>query len=82
MIILFHPRATRPRTAGFRSRCLRSPPFWKAVRNTGLSTAIWRKTRGAMLRLIDMSQVELLGVSCMPGPQMVAAMEACREIRA
>src|SRR5581483_8101020 len=35
----------------------------------------------AMLRTIDARPVELLGVSAMPGPQMVAAMEASREIR-
>jgi anaerobic magnesium-protoporphyrin IX monomethyl ester cyclase len=34
-----------------------------------------------ILRLIDEHHVELLGVSTMPGPQMVAAMETSREIR-
>jgi radical SAM superfamily enzyme YgiQ (UPF0313 family) len=34
-----------------------------------------------ILELIDRHNVELLGVSTMPGPQMVAAMEASREIR-
>jgi radical SAM superfamily enzyme YgiQ (UPF0313 family) len=34
-----------------------------------------------ILRLIDEQTVEMLGVTCMPGPQMAAAMEASREIR-
>ena len=34
-----------------------------------------------ILSFIDSRKVELLGVSCMPGPQMVAAMETSREIR-
>ena len=34
-----------------------------------------------ILRLIDQHDVEVLGVSVMPGPQMVAAMETSREIR-
>ncbi len=34
-----------------------------------------------ILRLIDQHRVELLGVTVMPGPQMVAAMETSREIR-
>lgn len=34
-----------------------------------------------ILGLIDAHNVELLGVSTMPGPQMVAAMETSREIR-
>ncbi|HTA81137.1 MAG TPA: hypothetical protein VK720_16400, partial [Terracidiphilus sp.] len=33
-----------------------------------------------ILNLIATHDVELLGVSVMPGPQMVAAMEASREI--
>jgi radical SAM superfamily enzyme YgiQ (UPF0313 family) len=36
---------------------------------------------GTILRLIDTNDVELLGVTCMPGPQMAAAMETSREIR-
>jgi radical SAM superfamily enzyme YgiQ (UPF0313 family) len=35
----------------------------------------------AILRLIDQHTVDMLGVTVMPGPQMVAAMEASREIR-
>jgi len=34
-----------------------------------------------ILSLIDVHQVEMLGVSVMPGPQMVAAIEVCREVR-
>ncbi len=34
-----------------------------------------------LLHLIDTHHVELLGVSVMPGPQMAAGMEVCREIR-
>ncbi|HSY13508.1 MAG TPA: radical SAM protein [Verrucomicrobiae bacterium] len=34
-----------------------------------------------IVRLIDEHQVEMLGVTCMPGPQMAAAMETSREVR-
>ena len=34
-----------------------------------------------IVKLIDAHNVELLGVSTMPGPQMVAAMETSREVR-
>src|SRR5262249_21770603 len=36
---------------------------------------------GATVRLIDAHKVEMLGVTCMPGPQMAAAMESSREVR-
>jgi radical SAM superfamily enzyme YgiQ (UPF0313 family) len=36
---------------------------------------------GAILQIIDQNKVEMLGVTCMPGPQMRAAMESSREIR-
>ena len=35
----------------------------------------------SILQLIDEQRVEMLGVTCMPGPQMAAAMESSREIR-
>jgi radical SAM superfamily enzyme YgiQ (UPF0313 family) len=39
------------------------------------------KPAQTILHLIDTHKVELVGVSAMPGPQMVAAMETSREIR-
>jgi radical SAM superfamily enzyme YgiQ (UPF0313 family) len=82
MIILFHPRATRPRNC-------RLPLAVLALAAVLEGREEYRIIDGnleddpvaAIMRTIRHHQVELLGVSCMPGPQMVAAMEACREVR-
>src|SRR6202051_5032101 len=82
MIILFNPRATRPRN--------RRPPLAiLAIAAVLEGREEYEIVDGNLddnpldiiLKLIATHDVELLGVSVMPGPQMVAAMEASREIR-
>ena len=82
MIILFNPRATRPRNR-------RLPLSVMALAAVLEGREEYRIVDGnldenptaTILDLIRQYQVELLGVSVMPGPQMVAAMTSCKEIR-
>lgn len=82
MIILFNPRATRPRN-------LRLPLSVLALAAVLEEREDYRIVDGNLesnptaiiLSLIEQQHVELLGVTVMPGPQMAAAMETCREIR-
>jgi anaerobic magnesium-protoporphyrin IX monomethyl ester cyclase len=82
MIILFHPRATKPRNCRLPLAVLALAAVLEGREEYRIIDGnLEDDPAGAIVRAIDMNQVELLGVSCMPGPQMVAAMEACREVR-
>jgi anaerobic magnesium-protoporphyrin IX monomethyl ester cyclase len=82
MIILFHPRATR-------RHCCRLPLSVLALAAVLegreeyeiVDENIEDKPVERILKLIDTRDVELLGVSVMPGPQMAASVEGSREIR-
>ncbi|HTF72707.1 MAG TPA: cobalamin B12-binding domain-containing protein, partial [Edaphobacter sp.] len=82
MIILYHPRATRPRNRRLPlavlalAAALEGKEEYEIVDGNLEENATER-----ILQLIDQHNVEVLGVSAMPGPQMVAAMETSREIR-
>ena len=75
MIILFHPRSRQAEEPPLsRWRFFLSRPCWKAKRITSSSTAIWiRSWRDHWIGSRRSTTVELLAVSVMPGPQMVAA---------
>ncbi len=82
MIILFNPRATRPRNCRLPLSVLAlaavlegREQYWIVDGN------IEDNPTATIIRLIDEYNVELLGVTVMPGPQMAAAMEVSREIR-
>ncbi|HKO20752.1 MAG TPA: radical SAM protein [Acidobacteriaceae bacterium] len=82
MIILFHPRATKPRNCRLPLAVLALAAVLEGREEYEIVDGnIEDKPIEAILNLIDTRDVELLGVSAMPGPQMVAAMEASREIR-
>ncbi|HEY1471052.1 MAG TPA: radical SAM protein [Candidatus Acidoferrum sp.] len=82
MIILFNPRATRPRNR-------RLPLSVMALAAVLEGREEYRIVDGnldenptaTILELIRHHNVEMLGVSVMPGPQMLAAMTSCKEIR-
>jgi radical SAM superfamily enzyme YgiQ (UPF0313 family) len=82
MIILFNPRATRPRNR-------RLPLSVMALAAVLEGREEYRIVDGnldenptaTILELIRQHNVELLGVSVMPGPQMVAAIASCKGIR-
>jgi radical SAM superfamily enzyme YgiQ (UPF0313 family) len=82
MILLFHPRATKPRNCRLPLAVLALAAVLEGREEYEIIDGnLEDKPVEAMLRIIDTRGVELLGVSAMPGPQMVAAMEASREIR-
>jgi anaerobic magnesium-protoporphyrin IX monomethyl ester cyclase len=82
MIILFHPRATKPRNCRLPLAVLALAAVLEGREEYRIIDGnLEDDPTGAIVSTIDMHQVELLGVSCMPGPQMVAAMETCREVR-
>ena len=82
MIILFNPRATRPRNRRLPLSVLALAAVLEGREEYEIVDGnIDDDPTQAILRLIDERGVELLGVTVMPGPQMVAAMEASREIR-
>src|SRR5262249_44783420 len=82
MILLFNPRSTRPRNR-------RLPLSVLALRAVLDGREEYQIVDGnldenptaTILRLIQEQPVEMLGVSVMPGPQMAAAVDSCREIR-
>jgi radical SAM superfamily enzyme YgiQ (UPF0313 family) len=83
MIVLFNPRATRPRNR-------RLPLSVLSIAAVLEGREDFRIVDGnldpnpieTISGLIRSQAVELLGVTVMPGPQMVSAVQACREIRA
>lgn len=82
MIVLFHPRATKPANCRLPlailalAAVLEGREEYEIVDGNIEADPVQR-----ILSIIDSHNVELLGVTAMPGPQMVAAMEASREIR-
>src|SRR6202790_2408307 len=82
MIILFHPRATKPRNCRLPLAVMALAAVLEGREEYRIIDGnLEEDPTAAILSTINLHQVELLGVSCMPGPQMVAAMETCREIR-
>ena len=82
MIILFHPRATRPRNRRLPLAVLALAAVLEGHEQYEIVDGnVEDDPVGAILALIDAHHVALLGVSAMPGPQMAAAMETSREIR-
>ncbi len=82
MIILFHPRATKPRNRRLPLAVLALAAVLEGKEEYEIVDGnLEEDATQRILSLIAEHNVELLGVSAMPGPQMVAAMEASREIR-
>ena len=82
MILLFNPRATRPRNRRLPLAILAIAAVLEGREDYEIVDGnVDDNPTATILQLIEQHSVELLGVSVMPGPQMVAAMEASREIR-
>lgn len=82
MILLYHPRATRPQNCRLPLAVLALAAVLEGREEYEIVDGnIEEKPIEKLLHLVDTHQVELIGVSAMPGPQMVAAMEASRRIR-
>jgi anaerobic magnesium-protoporphyrin IX monomethyl ester cyclase len=82
MIILFNPRATNPRNRRFPLAILALAAVLEAKEEYEIVDGnLDADPTDKILGLIRDHQVELLGVTVMPGPQMAAAIETCREVR-
>ena len=82
MILLFNPRATRPQNCRLPLSVLALAAVLEGREPCAIVDGnIDRDPTAVILQYIDQHNVEMLGVTCMPGPQMAAAMEASREIR-
>ena len=82
MIILLNPRATRPRNRRLPLSILALAAVLEGHEEFEIVDGnIEDDPTAIILRLIDQHRVEMLGVTVMPGPQMVAAMETSREVR-
>ncbi len=82
MIVLFNPRATRPRNCRLPLSVLALAAVLEGREEYAIVDGnVDSDPTASILRLIDEQHVEMLGVTCMPGPQMAAAMESSREIR-
>jgi anaerobic magnesium-protoporphyrin IX monomethyl ester cyclase len=82
MIILFNPRATRPRNRRLPLSVMALGAVLEGREEyTIVDGNLDENPVATILELIASHNVELFGVTVMPGPQMVAAMAASREVR-
>jgi anaerobic magnesium-protoporphyrin IX monomethyl ester cyclase len=82
MIVLYNPRSTKPRNRRFPLSVLALAAVLEGKEEYALVDGnVDDNATETILRLVQQQQVELLGVTVMPGPQMVAAMETSREVR-
>ena len=78
MIIFFHPRSTKPRSRRFPISVLSIAALLEGKEDYAIVDGnVDRAHLQTLTSLIRHHKVELLAVSVMPGPQMVAGMEAC-----
>jgi len=83
VILLYHPKATRPRNRRFPLSILALAAVLEGRENYAIVDGnVDSDATETLLAYLRRENVKLLAVSVMPGPQMVAAMESCRRIRA
>lgn len=82
MIILFNPRATKPRNRRFPLSIMALAAVLEGREEYEIVDGnLDENATETILALVRHKNVEMLGVSVMPGPQMVSANDACREVR-
>lgn len=82
MIVLFNPRSTKPRNSRFPLSILALAAVLEGKQEYEIVDGnIEGDATAPILELIRTGDVELLGVTVMPGPQMAAALESCKVIR-
>ncbi len=82
MIVLLHPRSTRPKNRRFPLAVLSLAAVLEGREEYAIVDGNLDPDPGATLdRIMSESGIELLAVSVMPGPQMVAAASLCRDFR-
>ena len=80
MILLFNPRAVKPRSRRLPLSVLALAAVLEGREEYEIVDGnVDDDPASTILDLAASHFIELLGVTVMPGPQMVAAMEACRE---
>src|SRR5580704_8830823 len=82
MILLFNPRAVKPRSRRLPLSVLALAAVLEGREEYEIVDGnVDDDPASTILELAAKHRIELLGVTVMPGPQMVAAMEACLRIR-
>jgi radical SAM superfamily enzyme YgiQ (UPF0313 family) len=82
MIILFNPKATKPRNSRFPLSVMALAAVLEGREEYQIVDGnVDENATETILNLIRCNHVELLGVSVMPGPQMLSAITSCKEIR-
>lgn len=83
MIILYYPKLTRPKNVRFPLSILALAAVLEGREEYAIVDGnIDPDPDATITELMTKHHVELLGVSVMPGPQMVSAMNSCKAIRA
>src|SRR5882757_3347796 len=82
MIILLHPKAVKPKNRRFPLAILSIAAVLEGLEDYVIVDGNLDTQAGVTMdRIATDHNVELLAVSVMPGPQMVAAIALCREFR-
>lgn len=82
MILLLHPRTGKPKNRRFPLAILSVAAMLESQEDYAIVDGnLDADPAGTMERIASAQPVELLAVSVMPGPQMVAAIPLCREFR-
>ncbi len=82
MILLYYPKLTKPKNRRFPLSIMALAAVLEGREEYEIVDGnVDPDPDGTLARLIQTHDVELLGVSVMPGPQMVSAMHSCRTIR-
>jgi radical SAM superfamily enzyme YgiQ (UPF0313 family) len=82
VIVVFNPRATKPRSRRLPLSVLALAAVLEGREEYQIVDGnVEENPTKIILEMLDQYEVKLLGVTVMPGPQMVAAMETSREIR-
>ena len=82
MIVLLHPKAVKPKNVRFPLAILSIAAVLEAAEEYVIVDGNLDPHAGVTLeRIAAEHPIELLAVSVMPGPQMVAAIKLCREFR-
>jgi len=82
MILLYHPRSTRPRNRRFPLSILALAAVLEEREDYVIVDGNVDLNATETVLNLCRQDVELLAVSVMPGPQTVAAVETCRQVRA
>src|SRR5262249_33543721 len=83
VILLYHPSSTRPRNRRFPLSILSLAAVIEGREDYAIVDGnVDGNATESVLAHLSQDNVELLAVSVMPGPQMVAALETCRLVRA